>query len=103
MKIRIKNWSISFLDFYNGFFLDPQLITEDVLKQIIPLTTEYSSLILRIVYCLSEINYFHFKLVQAGVLEEMFSHVQGMSPKDLEPTKEMNMNFGEQVFYGPKI
>ena len=80
---------------YSDVPLCLQLITEDVLKQIISLTTEYSSIVLRIVYCLSEINYFHFKLVKAGVLEEIFSHVRGVSLKDLEPTKEMNMNFGE--------
>jgi len=91
-EAQIFNFNLS-----GNMLLAAQLITEDVLKKIISLTAEYSSIILRIIYCLSENHYFHFKLVKAGVLEEIFSHVRDTSPKNLEPTEEMNINFGKIV------
>lgn len=60
---------------------------------------EFSSIILRIFYYLSEIKFFHFELAKVGVLDIIFSHIRKLNNKKFGITEETDMDLGNDIKY----
>lgn len=69
----------------------------DNLKTMILQTLQFPELILRIIYYLSEIKYFHFELAKAGALETMFEQIRGLNFKKLDTEKETYSEMGNYL------
>lgn len=75
-----------------------QLINEDFIANVISKTAEFSSLILRIMYYLSEMRYLHFVFSKVGVVESILGHLRGLNFRENEMHHEVDLDLGIIVF-----